>query len=84
MKLFEYLASRTPIVASDLPSLREVLNENNSILVTPDEPVKLAAGIKLILADPALADILSRQASQDVLAYSWDERAKKLAIAIGL
>jgi len=35
LKLFEYMASRRPIVASDLPSLREVLRDGeNAILVS--------------------------------------------------
>src|SRR5690606_11194111 len=33
IKLLEYLSSKKPIVASDLPPIREVLNEQNAILV---------------------------------------------------
>lgn len=80
MKLFEYLASGTPIIASDLPSLREILNENNAVFVTPDDPVKLAAGIEALLADQQKADRLSKQASLDALNYSWEKRAECLAV----
>ena len=39
LKLFEYMASGRPIVASDLPSLREVLADGrNALLVEPATP----------------------------------------------
>ncbi|OJI07247.1 hypothetical protein BK005_02090 [bacterium CG10_37_50] len=79
MKLFEYLASATPIIASDLPSLREVLTDNNAYLVPADDPLKLASGIKLLLADHQKADMLSKQASLDVLNYTWNKRAEAIA-----
>lgn len=75
MKLFEYMASGTPIVASDLPSLREILNEKNSILVNPDSPDDLAAGIVTALSDPEKANTFAKQASLDVMKYDWSERA---------
>lgn len=37
LKIFEYMAIKKPIVASDLPVLREILNETNSMLVNPDD-----------------------------------------------
>ena len=37
------------IVAMNLPSFREVLNEENCILVEPDNPKALAEGIKKAL-----------------------------------
>lgn len=78
MKMFEYMASSKPIVASDLPSLREVLNENNSVLVEPDSPEKLAEGIKKILDNPELSGKISGQALRDVQKYSWSNRAKNI------
>ena len=78
MKMFEYMAARRPIVASDLPSLGEILNESNSVLVKPDSPEKLAEGIKKILDDPQLAQRISSQAFKEVQNYSWRGRTKKI------
>jgi glycosyltransferase involved in cell wall biosynthesis len=75
MKLFEYMASGVPIVASDLPSIREVLNENNSLLVEADNATQLAKGIKRILQDTGFACRISKQAKEDVQKYTWDKRA---------
>ena len=58
LKMFEYMASRRPIVASNLPSIREILNDQNSILVQPNEPQKLAQGIKKAMAPDFKADSL--------------------------
>ncbi len=78
LKLFEYMASGRPIVASDLPSIREVLSEKNSVLVEPNNPDKLAEGISRLLADGALAEKISRQALTDVAEYTWQKRAQKI------
>lgn len=78
MKLFEYMASQRPIVASDLPSIREVLNESNAILVEPDNSEALAEGIKKVLADSRLADKLADKAFADVHNYTWQKRAEKI------
>lgn len=83
LKLFEYMAAGRPIVASDLPSLREVLNERNAVLVPPDDPAALAAGIAQVLADSALARCLSRQALHDVQNYTWAKRAERILQFIG-
>lgn len=79
LKLFEYMAAERPIVASDLPSLREVLNEENSVLVPADDADVLAAALRRLQADPALSHRLARRARQDVDAYSWAARAARVA-----
>ena len=49
LKLFEYMASQRPIIASNLPSIREILNEDTAVLVQADSPEKFAIEIiKLI------------------------------------
>ncbi len=85
LKLFEYLAAARPIVASDLPSLREVLADGRSaLLVPPDDADALAAGIDRVLADPALGATLARGASDLAGEYTWDRRAARLAAFLRL
>ena len=81
LKMFEYMVSRRPIVASNLPSLREVLNEKNAMLVRPDSAADLAEGIRVVLADQAQAHLLSEQAFKDVQKYTWQKRAKMILSA---
>jgi glycosyltransferase involved in cell wall biosynthesis len=79
LKVFEYMASGRPIVASDLPSLREVLTDGeNAVLVEPDDSRALAEGIKKVLDDPNLARRIGEQACSEVRQYSWEERARKI------
>lgn len=78
LKLFEYMASSRSIVASDLPSIREVLNENNSVLVEPDNPEKLAEGIRKAIEDKELAGRITKKAREDVLNYSWTKRTARV------
>jgi glycosyltransferase involved in cell wall biosynthesis len=78
MKLFEYMASGRPIIASNLPSFREILNDGNAVLVAPDNSKSLAKGIKKVLKNPDFSAKISKQAHKDVQNYAWDKRAKKI------
>lgn len=79
LKLFDYMAAGVPIVASDLPSLREVLRHGeNALLVPPDDAGALAQAIERLLADPGLAARLAARAQHDAAGYTWDARAARL------
>jgi glycosyltransferase involved in cell wall biosynthesis len=79
LKLFEYLAAGRPIVASDLPSIREVAHDGvTALLVPPGDPDALAAAIRRLLQEPALAGRLARAAVELAPEYSWDRRAERL------
>ena len=79
LKLFEYMAADRPIVASDLPSIREVLaHERNALLVPPGNPPALTAAIRRLKDDPALGVRLAARALEDVRGYTWAKRAERL------
>jgi len=78
LKMFEYMASGRPIVASNLPSIKEILNKENAVLVERDDPQALALGIKRALEDKSLSDKILKRAFSDVQQYSWQKRAEKI------
>jgi glycosyltransferase involved in cell wall biosynthesis len=74
MKLFEYLAAGRPIVATDFPSVREILNEKNAILVMPDSADALASGLRRAL-QPESAK-LAENALETAQEYTWKRRVE--------
>ena len=79
LKLFEYMAAGRPIVASDLPSIREVLKDNeHALLVEAGNAEALAAAIRRLIADRPLAERLARAAHAEAPQYTWARRAEKL------
>lgn len=84
MKLFEYMAAGVPIVASDLPAVREILRHGaNAWLVAPGDPGALADGICRILSDAALAGRLAANARADCEGLTWEKRARAVLEASG-
>ena len=88
LKLFEYLAMGRPIVASDLPSLREVLTDGQTaLLVPPGHPQALADALLRLAGDWTLSAALGRAARALAADFTWDRRAERvesaLAAAVG-
>ena len=72
------MASKKPIVASDLSSLREVLNEKNAIFAKPDNSESFARAIDYLLKNPDFSAKIAEQAFLDVQDYTWEKRAEKI------
>lgn len=78
LKPVEALARARPVVASDLPALREIVHDGfNGQLSPPDDPPGLAETLAHLLADGPLRRKLGRQGREDVLDNrTWAANAK--------
>lgn len=79
MKLFEYMAAKRPIIASEFPVLHEVLtHKKNAIFISPGDPIALAGAIKSVIEDKSFGEKLGKQALADVQQYTWQKRAERI------
>lgn len=84
MKLFEYMASGKPIIASDLPSVRDILNDQNSLLIEAGSRTDLTKAVIELINNQEKALNLGQQSQDDARRYTWDKRAERVSLALGL
>jgi glycosyltransferase involved in cell wall biosynthesis len=82
LKLLEAMAAGVAVVASDLPSIREIVSENEAVLVKPGDPQSLVEGIMRVIKDRKLRAKLVHGAWKRVQEFSWETRAKKIMTLI--
>lgn len=78
MKMFEYMATRRAILTSDIPVLREVLNESNASFYTPEDLEDLKRQFTILISDKIKRDKVAEHARKDVEAYEWKTRMRKI------
>ena len=78
MKMFEYMAAGRAIVSSDLPVIREILNEQNAILCEPENLDAWKSSLENLLNSEGWRLTLGAQARQDVQGYTWLARARRI------
>jgi glycosyltransferase involved in cell wall biosynthesis len=80
VKLFEYMAAGIPVVASDFPSWRAIVEEAGcGLLVDPLDPAAIARAVDELLADPGLAEEMGRRGREAVQSrYSWEPEGERL------
>lgn len=76
MKMFEYMACGRAIISSDLPVIKEVLNEGNALLCPPEDTQAWTEAIQSLESDPALRSKLGACALRDSQAFTWLRRAQ--------
>lgn len=75
VKMFEYMAAKRPIIASDLPTIREVLDEITAIIVPPGDSSALATALENVRSNPDGS--IAQKAYEKVIArYSWQKRTE--------
>ncbi len=78
LKLFEYMASGRPIIASRIPSLEEVVSAKEVLFFEPNNVEDLVLGIRQIFQDESFAQSLACSARKQVEGFTWDMRMKKV------
>ena len=76
------MASGIPIVASYLPSIREILTNETCFWFTPDDEEALARQVEYVLTHYDEARTIAARARESVKRYTWDARAKAILASI--
>ncbi len=79
IKLFEYMAAGCALVVSDLPSLREVLEDDEAAWVAPGDPEAIAAAIRALADDPGRARRMAERVREKARRYTWSARGERMA-----
>ena len=74
LKLFEYMAAERPIVASRLPSLEEVVGEDEVLFFEPNNVDDLSLAIRQVLRNKSFAEILAKNSRKKAEKFTWDTR----------
>jgi glycosyltransferase involved in cell wall biosynthesis len=78
VKLFEYLAAHKPIVASDIPSIREIVSEREVFFFEPDNERSLAQTIATALTSTDAVLKKSHAARELAKVHSWEARSANI------
>jgi len=80
VKMFEYMAAGLPIIASNFPIWKQIIEENNvGICVNPQNPSEIAKAIKLLQNNPEEAIKMGENGIKAVKEkYNWGIEEKKL------
>ena len=78
-KLYEYISAGLPVVSSDFPALKEVV-EGYGLGCTfdPEKPESIAAAINRVLADEQRYDTMKRNALEAARIFNWENESRKL------
>jgi len=79
-KIFEYMAASLPIVASNFPLWKEIIEGNNcGICVNPLNPKEITKAIEYLIEHPEEAKRMGKNSRRAVLEkYNWEKESEKL------
>ena len=78
MKLFEYMASGKPIICSDLPIFREVIDETTAVLVPPMDIQAWMTAVRLVSSSPGEYQALGQRAREQAAKFAWVARSQRI------
>lgn len=78
LKLFEYMAAGRVIVTSDLPSIREILDERTAVFFVPNKPESLVLALKKVIYNTSFSEEISKNCQELAKRYTWINRAETI------
>lgn len=80
VKLWEYMMSGLPVLSSDFPNLKEIIEkEGCGLTVDPTNPVEIASRIMYLVENPKLRQEMGRRGKEAVnRRYNWEAEFKKM------
>ena len=78
MKLFDYMASKKIIIATNMKVYSHILNKNNSILINSHSPILWVKKIEKVFKNIKKYKNLGINSYKLVKKYTWEERVKKI------
>lgn len=80
IKMFEYMSAELPVIASDFPLWREIVDAAGcGACVDPTDPKAIAAAIRSVVDDPARIEMQGRSGRSAVLErYNWPQAERAL------
>lgn len=79
-KLFEYMSAELPVIASNFPLWKDLIESNNcGICVNPNNPEEIADALKFLISNPDIGSKMGLNGKKVVLEhFNWSKEESKL------
>lgn len=79
LKLFDYYSLGIPVIASELPTMRELIKENQTgVFFEPGNPIALAEKIDYFFSHSENWPVWNRRVLEHAQHWTWEKRAEKI------
>ncbi|RAK11940.1 glycosyltransferase involved in cell wall biosynthesis [Halanaerobium saccharolyticum] len=82
MKIFNYFSHGIPVIGTNIPTVKEILNNKYGLLYRPNDYIDLADKIDILMEDNKLYNNISKKIINDYSSMKWKDRGEKILNSI--